>query len=88
MAKATTVQARVETVLKKQADTIFKQIGITPSQAINAFYAQTVLHSGIPFELKIPNAETRAAMEELEAGKGHRYKNFKEVLKELDEDDT
>ena len=86
MTKAITVQARVQTVLKKQADIIFKQIGLTPSQAINAFYAQTVLHRGMPFELKIPNATTIAAMEEIEAGKGIRVNNFQELLEEIERD--
>ena len=40
-----------------------------------------------PSELKIPNATTIAAREELEAGKGISVKNFKEFLEQLDEED-
>ena len=44
---------------------------------------QVVLHNGIPFEIKIPNAETIEAMEELAKGKGKRYKNSQAMYKDL-----
>jgi DNA-damage-inducible protein J len=34
---------------------------------------QIVLRKGLPFEARIPNEETAAAIEELEAGKGERF---------------
>ncbi|MGD9152608.1 MAG: type II toxin-antitoxin system RelB/DinJ family antitoxin [Gammaproteobacteria bacterium] len=87
MTKAATVQARVETKLKKQADSILKKIGISASQVINALYAQIVMRKGIPFELRIPNEETRNAINELESGKGKKFATFKEMLEDELEDD-
>ena len=34
---------------------------------------QTVLRNGLPFDARIPNKETRAAMAELDAGKGEVF---------------
>ncbi len=81
--KSVTVQARISPSLKKKADTIFKRIGLTPSQVINAMYAQVVLRKGLPFELRIPNNTTLDAINELERGDGNTYSSFKEMIDDL-----
>ncbi len=86
MAKAATVQARVEMKLKKQVDIVLKKIGVSTSQVINALYAQIVMHKGIPFELKIPSEATQDAINELESGKGKRFSTFKEMLDDVEEE--
>ena len=80
MAKAATVQARVEIKLKKQADSVLKKIGLNASQVINALYAQIVMRKGIPFELKIPSEDTKNAINELESGKGKRFSTFEDMF--------
>ena len=40
------------------------------TQAITLFYKQTALHNGLPFELRIPNEETLAAVRQVRSGKG------------------
>ena len=82
MTKAATVQARVDMKLKKQADAVLKKVGLSASQAINAFYAQIVLRKGIPFALVIPSKETQEAIDELETGRGKKFTTFKEMLHE------
>jgi len=86
MAKAATVQARVEMKLKKQVDIVLKKIGVSTSQVINALYAQIVMHKGIPFELKIPSEVTQDAINELESGKGKRFSTFKEMLDDVEDE--
>ena len=65
MAKTSIVQARMEPHLKEQADAIWAQLGINASTAISLFYSQAVRQGGIPLELKVPNAETIEAIEEM-----------------------
>lgn len=88
MSKATTIQARIQPELKEMGDAILKKIGITASQAINALYAQIVMRKGLPFELKIPNEDTKAAMHELEQGGGKTFSTFKSMIDDLDNDDA
>lgn len=64
MALEATIRARCDAELKQSAEAIFKQLGISTSQAINMFLAKVKSENGIPFELKIPNATTIQAMEE------------------------
>lgn len=64
MSKTVTVQARMEPELKNRAKEILSALGLTESAAISLFYAQIINQQRIPFELKMPNAETRAALAE------------------------
>lgn len=82
--KTTTIQARIDPKLKEKGDAVLKKIGLTPSQAVNALYAQIVLQRGLPFALKIPNKETLQAIKELESGGGETYSSFKEILDDIE----
>ena len=55
---------RVDQKNYKQAKEILKYLGLSYSQAINVFNNMIVCHKGLPFEIKIPNDETLAAMSE------------------------
>ncbi len=74
---------RLDVAAKKKAYAIFSKLGVKPAQAFNMFLRQVALHNGLPFDVKIPNAETLEAMEELAKGGGKRYKNSKEMYKDL-----
>ena len=65
MNKSSRVEARMDNDLKQAAEAIFSQLGVSPSEAIRIFYKQVALHQGFPFDIRIPNAETIAALQEL-----------------------
>lgn len=74
---------RLDSDAKKQAYAIFEQVGLKPTQAINLFLKQVALRGGIPFDIKVPNADTLVAMDELESGKGTRFKSKDELFEDL-----
>ena len=82
-----TVQFRTDDATKAQSSEIFKTLGITMSDAINMFLRQSILHGGLPFEIKIPqyNKVTLDALEEMEKSKGKniRGKDVRSALSEL-----
>ena len=80
MAKDATINARVDKRLKAKAERVLSQVGITTSDAITMMLHQIVLRQGLPFEARLPNAQTRAAMAELGAGKGERFDGTAEQL--------
>jgi len=41
----------------------------------------------LPFEIKVPNAETRAAMAELEQGAGTSFDSVAELMTDLNAED-
>ena len=85
MAKTTTVQARIDPLLKQDAEKVLAKIGLNSTAAINMFYSQIKLHQGLPFDARIPNQETREAIEEAHTGKKlKKYASAKEMFEDLD----
>ena len=77
MPKSETIRARVEPGLKHKAENVFDTLGLTPTEAITLFYTQVTLRRGLPFEVKIPNRATRAALREAEEGRNlKRWKSL------------
>ena len=62
MAKTAMVRARVEPELKRRAEELFSELGLSTTEAITLFYKQVAMHQGLPFSIRIPNAETIEAM--------------------------
>lgn len=64
MAKTEMIRARVEPELKREAEELFSSLGLSTTEAITLFYRQVTLHRGLPFAVRIPNAETVEALEQ------------------------
>jgi DNA-damage-inducible protein J len=73
MPKTASINVRIEPALKERAEQIFAALGVSTSDAIGMFLRQVVLRRGMPFDLSIPNAETIAALEELDRGGGEVF---------------
>jgi len=69
MSKTATIRARIEPDLKGKAEYIFKQLGLTTTQAITLFYKQVELKRGLPFDVAIPNETTRKTFSDTDAGR-------------------
>lgn len=70
MSKTAQLNIRTDIEIKNQVEKIFKQLGLTHSEAIGLFYRQVILNDGLPFEIKIPkdkvfNQETKQAIYEV-----------------------
>ncbi|MBI3419373.1 MAG: type II toxin-antitoxin system RelB/DinJ family antitoxin [Proteobacteria bacterium] len=84
MSKTDIINARIEPRLKRSAETIFRSLGMTTTDAISMFLSQVVLNRGIPFPVKIPNKITRQAMKDLKTGKGvKKYKSSRDLMNDL-----
>ena len=84
------VTIRMDSDLKKQADDLFNELGMSMSTAITIFAKQAVREQKIPFDvsLNIPNAETIEALNEFEKMVSDkdtytRYDSFGDLLKEV-----
>ena len=63
MTRTATIRARVSPDLKYEAEAVFTALGVSPAEAIRLFYRQVTLHRGLPFDVKLPNEETRETMQ-------------------------
>ena len=59
------IHTRHDPILKHKAELVFSALGINTTEAIRMFLTQVALKQGIPFDVKIPNKETRKAMDDL-----------------------
>ena len=53
------------------------------SDAIRMLLRRIADEKRLPFDVMVPNAETRAAIAELEAGKGKRFKDAEALFDDL-----
>ena len=60
MTKTETVRARLKPELKEKAEEILHRLGVNTTQAITMFYRQIEMNNGLPFNMVIPNAATKA----------------------------
>ena len=63
---STQTQIRIDATVKEQATTLFSNLGMDLSGAVNIFLRQCILRGGLPFSVEIPgyNRETLEAMTE------------------------
>lgn len=62
----TNLNIRTDKEVKEQAESIFNELGLNMTTAINMFLRTTIREHGIPFSLKLdtPSETTAAAIEE------------------------
>jgi DNA-damage-inducible protein J len=82
--KSTDVRSRVEPELKDDASDVLAQCGLSLSDGIRLFLRQVVAHQGLPFDVKIPNAETIVAMKEARAKGKARFGYAQELFNDLE----
>lgn len=82
--KTQMIHARIDPKLKRSAERVFSQLGISTTEAIRLFLRQVELHKGLPFPVKVPNAETVAAMTEAnDPATLRRYSSFRELREKV-----
>ena len=67
MAHTSMLHVRVDDDVKAQASEALAAMGLSISDAVRILLKRVVNDQAFPLELKVPNAQTRAAMEESRA---------------------
>lgn len=81
------VQARIDGEIKKEAATVLAAMGLTVSDAVRLLLTKVAREHSLPFDVRIPNEKTKAALQELESGKGKRFKSVNDLMVDLNADD-
>lgn len=82
--KTTDVRSRIEPDLKDRATEVLAECGLKLSDAIRLFLRQVVVRQGLPFEIRTPNATTRAAMKEARSIGKVKFGTAREILDDLE----
>lgn len=81
------VRARIDSATKERAADALAAMGLSISDAIRPLMLRIVDERRLPFEVKAPNAATRKAIAELEAGKGKRFASTDALMADLNAGD-
>ena len=83
----TYVRARIDADTKDRAAQALEEMGLSISDAIRLLMMRVADERRLPFEVKAPNATTRKAIKELEAGKGKKFKTLDALMADLNAND-
>ncbi len=83
VSSSTNLNIRIDSNLKKEAEDLFKRLGLNMSSAINVFLTQSVREQAIPFEIceDRPNKKLLKALKEAEKIEKHpeKYKGYHNI---------
>ncbi len=83
MASNTVVRARIDSETKVKATAALEAMGLSVSDAIRLLMMRIADERKLPFEVKVPNAKSVQAMEQLDEGKGKRFDSADALFKDL-----
>jgi DNA-damage-inducible protein J len=87
MASDTVVRARIDGQIKEKAAKVLAEMGLSVSDAIRLLLVRVATEKALPFEIKVPNLKTQAAMVDLEKGGGARFDTVAELMADLNAED-
>lgn len=79
----TYVRARIDIATKERAASALEAMGLSVSDAIRLLMLRIADEQRLPFDVKVPNASTRKAIAELEAGEGKKFANVEDLIADL-----
>jgi DNA-damage-inducible protein J len=87
MAHSSMLHVRVDDEIKAQASEALATMGLSVSDAVRILLKRVINDQAFPLELKVPNTETRAAMEEARAivqAQSARFKSADALFDDLE----
>lgn len=81
------VRARIDKEVKAEAAAVLSGMGLSMSDAIRLLMVRVARDKALPFDVRVPNAETRQAMAELGLGNGARFDSVEALMDDLNAGD-
>lgn len=81
------VRARIDTALKNEATAVLSAMGLSVSDAIRLMLVRVVSDKALPFDVRIPNAQTQAAMRDIQQGNVTRFDSVEALMADLNDDE-
>jgi DNA-damage-inducible protein J len=88
MAATKMLHIRIDDDIKTQADETLAAMGLSMSEAVRLFLHRVVAEQALPFGVKVPNARTRAAMneaDEIVRSRRARFKTSDALIADIEE---
>lgn len=83
MSTDTVVRARIDSDTKERAAAALGAMGLSISDAIRLLLVRVADEQRLPFAVRVPNATTAKAIDELERGGGKRFNSADDLFEDL-----
>jgi DNA-damage-inducible protein J len=80
------IHVRIDQDLKFKASKTLDAMGLSLSEAVRVFLTRVAADQAFPFELRVPNAETIAAIEAGDQGEVVQFGSIEELITDLHAD--
>jgi DNA-damage-inducible protein J len=87
MPATATVHVRVDEKVKQKAAKTLAAMGMSVSDVVRILLMRVAAEKALPFELRVPNRKTLAAIKAGERGQVSRASNVEAMMAELNADD-
>jgi len=81
------IHVRIDQNLKLKAAKTFDAMGMSLSEAVRVFLTRAATDQAFPFEIRVPNAKTIAAMEAGDRGEVVKFGSVEALMADLHADD-
>lgn len=87
MATTEMIHVRINKRIKTQAARTLKAMGLSLSDAVRVLLTRVAAEKALPFEVKVPNAATAAAMQEARKGGLRSFDSVRDLMADLNAED-
>lgn len=77
------VKARIPAEIKERAAMALESMGLNTSDLIRLTFMRVAQEGRLPFAVEVPNATTRKAMADLDAGRGKTFDSAEALFEDL-----
>ena len=77
------VHVRLDGKVKAKAEKALAAMGLSVSDAVRVLLTRVAAEQALPFEVRVPNAATRAAVEEVRRGGLSSFKSVDDLMANL-----
>ena len=81
------VHVRIDRRVKERASTTLAAMGLSVSDAVRVLLTRVAVEKALPFEVKVPNPTTAAAMQEARKGGLPAFNKVSDLMADLNADD-
>jgi DNA-damage-inducible protein J len=81
------VHIRIDKRVKSQATKALSAMGLSVSDAVRVLLTRVAAEQALPFEVKVPNPVTKAAMQEASAGGLATFNKVSDLMADLNAED-
>lgn len=82
------VHVRIDEKVKTRAEKALGAMGLSVSDAVRVLLTRVAAEKALPFEIRVPNAVTRAAIKEARRGGLKSFDNVDDLMADLNGSDS